>query len=754
MATTSTRMSHQDWIGAPKLTDDEFTALWESPSLFPAAQGALRMIELGVPVAPIVKPGEKYPPLKGFDKSATTDEAQVREWIRQFPEHNWLALARPDGVCFIDEDQSERLHKLYFEKYGEPYPRTRTTQSQKDHRQSCWLQTDRTRALGNQAQRAFRDGILSFRQNNQYCLIEGSHLNPSEDNGPNHRDYICLDEPRIIPMPDNLVDLIESLLDRKDYSEYRTEKTSRDSGFAKLFDRVGWEPLIRRMNRDEDPRFHNVRLGAKEHNTYCPIPSHGPRDLDVHYARIFGVVPAYPDILHCFGCDWSGDLVKACYEIDGGNEKYATMYDCARAICKEEGLKFENFFPKREITHAQVAKASPELVWVMADQVVPKPIDFLWYPYLQQGALNAFYGRPSAGKGFCGIDIVARLTTGRAFPGQTEGRPPLTVAVLAAEEAVADTLVPRLMAAQAERSRVRFLRTVKYHHKDDSIGERMITFQQDMELLQNHFTTYPEDKFLFIDPITNYCGDVNFNQDGEVRPVLTMLANLAEEFQITVLMIGHFNKNTNVGAAMDKAQGARAWVAVPRAVWGFVRNPDNKQERIIGSLKVNNVREEDAGMTFTVEDRVIGTQKDGKPWIVGGVCWGRKAECSLDEIIDSERPENRRDSVGERFIQNALKDGVRKARDIYSEADKQSISESTVKRACNSLGILKYELPEGGWIWQLKDDPTPIPPGAGNLNSAARRHRHQQVGSPIEKPLDVGEASHGMQAETGAEAYL
>jgi hypothetical protein len=40
-------------------------------------------------------------------------------------------------------------------------------------------------------------------------------------------------------------------------------------------------------------------------------------------------------------------MVKACYEIDGGKAKYKTMRDCARAVCQEEDLKFEDFFPPK-----------------------------------------------------------------------------------------------------------------------------------------------------------------------------------------------------------------------------------------------------------------------------------------------------------------------------------------------------------------------------------------------------------------------
>jgi hypothetical protein len=38
-------------------------------------------------------------------------------------------------------------------------------------------------------------------------------------------------------------------------------------------------------------------------------------------------------------------MIGAVYELDGGRDKYKTMYDAARAICNEEDLNFEDFFP-------------------------------------------------------------------------------------------------------------------------------------------------------------------------------------------------------------------------------------------------------------------------------------------------------------------------------------------------------------------------------------------------------------------------
>ena len=187
---------------------------------------------------------------------------------------------------------------------------------------------------------------------------------------------------------------------------------------------------------------------------------------------------------------------------------------------------------------------------------------------------------------------------------------------------------------------------------------------------------HPDERFLVIDPITSYVGDINFNQDGEVRPVLSSLGQMAEELKITILIVGHFNKNTNVASALDKPGGGRAWTAVPRSVWGFFRFPTNKEQRAMVNLKLNNAKETETGLLFTIGGKVIGTKPDGKPWDVGVVQWGGKTESSADEIVASEHPEARRDSKGFDFLTKALKGGVRLASDVYDEGEAEHLSVS------------------------------------------------------------------------------
>jgi hypothetical protein len=124
-----------------------------------------------------------------------------------------------------------------------------------------------------------------------------------------------------------------------------------DEGFKRLFERIGWEPLIDRMDKMADGRFHNLSMDAGQ-MMYCPMPQHQPRGEHLHYSACFGALSDEPALAHCFGCDFSGDMVKAVFEFDkgedGGHVQHKNMYECTRAICKEYGLDYYEFFPSQK----------------------------------------------------------------------------------------------------------------------------------------------------------------------------------------------------------------------------------------------------------------------------------------------------------------------------------------------------------------------------------------------------------------------
>ena len=82
-------------------------------------------------------------------------------------------------------------------------------------------------------------------------------------------------------------------------------------------------------------------------------------------------------------------------------------------------------------------------------------IDWLWPDRLARGKLNFIAGPPDQGKSQITCDLSARVSNGTEWPNH-EGKidEPGSVIILAAEDDAADTILPRLVAAGADLTKI------------------------------------------------------------------------------------------------------------------------------------------------------------------------------------------------------------------------------------------------------------------------------------------------------------
>ena len=82
--------------------------------------------------------------------------------------------------------------------------------------------------------------------------------------------------------------------------------------------------------------------------------------------------------------------------------------------------------------------------------------EWLWYPYIPYGKVTIIQGDPGEGKTTLALNIAAALTRGKTVTGDTvdpvSGKELFPVPVLfqTAEDGLADTVKPRLVAADAD----------------------------------------------------------------------------------------------------------------------------------------------------------------------------------------------------------------------------------------------------------------------------------------------------------------
>jgi putative DNA primase/helicase len=169
------------------------------------------------------------------------------------------------------------------------------------------------------------------------------------------------------------------------------------------------------------------------------------------------------------------------------------------------------------------ATSGPALITQCAADVTPQPVEWLWPGRFALGKLTLIAGEAGLGKSQLSIAMVAAVTTGSEWPCR-EGRAPQgSVVILSAEDGAADTVVPRLMAAGADRERVEIVSAVH-----DEKSRRSFDLSADLALLENKISEIGDVKLIIIDPISSYLGPkVDSHVNAAVRGVLEPVTEMA-----------------------------------------------------------------------------------------------------------------------------------------------------------------------------------------------------------------------------------
>ena len=199
---------------------------------------------------------------------------------------------------------------------------------------------------------------------------------------------------------------------------------------------VGWldvaVPLMKRLLTDKREKFQ--RLFAGDISGY-----NSPSEADLGLCSLAAHVSADAEQIDAL-MRLSG-LVRPKWDEMHGAQTYGQM-----TIAKAREGKGDTSGSQRS---AQVADV------VCLATVQPVAVDWLWRPYLPLGKLCSLEGDPGTGKSTLTATLAAYVTTGLPFPGEEDtNREPRNVLFLQCEDDLADTFLPRLVAADADVSRV------------------------------------------------------------------------------------------------------------------------------------------------------------------------------------------------------------------------------------------------------------------------------------------------------------
>jgi putative DNA primase/helicase len=306
-----------------------------------------------------------------------------------------------------------------------------------------------------------------------------------------------------------------------------------------------------------------------------------------------------------------------------------------------------------------------ELVICRASEIEPEPISWLWPGRIAIGKQTLAAGEPGLGKSQLATFIASTVSTGGDWPGD-EGRAPLgNVVILSAEDGVTDTIVPRLIAAGANRERVFVISAVR---NEDGGGRRTFNLQADLSLLEHQLATIGDVRLVIIDPISSYMGNIDSHKNTDVRGVLEAVGEMATRHGVAVLGVTHFSKGAGQ-KAINAFIGSVAFIAAARAAFAVMKDPDDQDRRLFLPVK-NNLAPLGHGLAFRLTQHLVATT--GGDAVASAVSWeSAPVTITADGVMAANAggdiPHTAKSECVE-FLQNVLAGGWMEVADIAAEA--------------------------------------------------------------------------------------
>ena len=342
--------------------------------------------------------------------------------------------------------------------------------------------------------------------------------------------------------------------------------------------------------------------------------------------------------------------------------------------------------------HDSTISPKSVLELVTLSDVEPVKVEWLWPDRIALGKFTLIAGDPGLGKSLLAIDIATHVSLGSRWPVDGTNAPMGDVIILSAEDDLADTIVPRLDAAGANRRRVHAIQMVKTSLPEtDDATRRSFSLRDDISLLEETLKTLAETRAVIIDPISAYTGNADTHKDSDVRGLLTPLIELAQRQQVAIIGITHLNKGQS--KAIYRMMGSVAFVAAARCVLVVAKDNNDPDRRIVAPAK-NNLATDRDGLAYKIETREHGPVVTWEPNLV---------HVDMDDVLSAEYEDMRTErEEAAKWLEVELADGPVKVSDLMERAKQAGHAWTTVKRAKKLSKVVSRKSGfEDGWVWEL-----------------------------------------------------
>lgn len=338
------------------------------------------------------------------------------------------------------------------------------------------------------------------------------------------------------------------------------------------------------------------------------------------------------------------------------------------------------------------------LIIAMGDQVETERTQWIWPGFIPAGKITVFAGDPGMGKSTIIGDIISRISKGTYLP---TGQRTITGTSLiaSAEDSAEDTIIPRLIACDANLKKVGVIREVR---EDIGDGEsRYLCFPRDIELLRQTIVS-TGCRILVIDPLTAFIEKgADSYKDQDMRRILHPIENIAQETGCAIIIIAHLNKKEDA-STLYRVGGSIGFIAAARSVIAVTRTTEDT--RVLYSLKANlSVRP--TSISYEVR-QVRKTKTRANTWLgeqvinSSAIRWLGEVDFDPFAKAQSATPDSVALQEATEFLTQVLTQGMSETDSIYEEARQAGVSKSYVNKAKLNMGVVQSRR-SGKWYWEL-----------------------------------------------------
>jgi hypothetical protein len=325
--------------------------------------------------------------------------------------------------------------------------------------------------------------------------------------------------------------------------------------------------------------------------------------------------------------------------------------------------------------------APDEIVLVSASSVKPQRVLWAWDQRIPNAMASLLVGEGGLGKSVEVCSLAAAWSRG-TLPGDFSGVP-VNVAIASAEDHRQAVIIPRLLAAGADLSRIHFL-----EHRIDGDAEDIAIDGQvaalERALVAGHV------RVVMIDTVVAHIPTQHDTyKEQNVRAVLKPLAKMAERNDLVVLGTMHLNRR-ETRDILARISGSGAFGNLARSVLLLAPDPDDPEgvTRILAIGK-SNVGGRALALKLALQGCVVPHDDGGVIPTVRLVDAG-PSDFTTTQLLGVPADEEKRSAIDDAmdFLRDYLADGLpHDANAVKAEAKDADISERTLRRAAKRLGV-------------------------------------------------------------------